>query len=461
MRHILLTFILSLIPLSAQAIIPLDVAAEFQLPQNPTLWEVQHWMDDESYGYAYIRHDTLYYAPRIGDPIRSFEFPQALIDSADWWGQDYEAIHLHRLASRPNTPILSLAMSINVNLFPSSDYDIYSLFYMFDLDLQELIYYHRQYSGNFSDADGWNSTQTTLSVESWPPPPAYPRRIYRLNRYSTDFEGPGTDRLVTSYRTAIFDVTQEDISLSRVSGMCDVIPESNGNLATLDCYREVTEYDEVYGSSAIGMYNDSSHVYSSLLVCNSGPPCLEHRPIAFSEAFGAPSYVSGNMVVNLESLTIVDTLDNMGEFSLRLYPGGPEMLWWDGGAENHALNPITGEEDTTDNILGGFKSVIKNSDGTGVMVYYESLSQPTNRIMMLRPSVCPQNLIITYLPQHNYIWLAWDPVPGATAYRVCRMFDYNEVGNCDDVFTVTTTATQFTIDPNRPQEFYTVSAVFE
>ncbi len=73
----------------------------------------------------------------------------------------------------------------------------------------------------------------------------------------------------------------------------------------------------------------------------------------------------------------------------------------------------------------------------------------------------PERLIITYLPQHNYIWLAWDPVPGATAYRVCRMFDYNEVGNCDDVFTVTTTATQFTIDPNRPQEFYTVSALFE
>ena len=122
MRHTLLIFLLSLLPLSAQATIPLELVAEFELLENAVSWDVQHWMDDSTFGWAALRHDTVFFVERLGAPIQAVRIDSSYLDSI---GHDrtpaYRYITLIRLDANIFTP--AVVVVANISNRDSSQYE--------------------------------------------------------------------------------------------------------------------------------------------------------------------------------------------------------------------------------------------------------------------------------------------------------------------------------------------------
>jgi hypothetical protein len=76
-RIFLLIIICALAAVPVRATIPLVEELSLQLPPC-TSWDVQHWMDTNTFGYAYLRADTVYWAAHVGDAVQTFAIPESL-----------------------------------------------------------------------------------------------------------------------------------------------------------------------------------------------------------------------------------------------------------------------------------------------------------------------------------------------------------------------------------------------
>jgi len=457
MPRVILLLIILCQATPSQAIIPLELVAEFDLPENVSLWDVQHWMDEESFGYAYIRNDTVYYVPRIGDSLQHFVIPQSLFDSTGWSGPTYQAMHIHRLAERPDAPILSL--SAEVSDWEWSDHLFYGFLLIYDLAAQELLYYNYDYSGHYSDSDGWNWHGESLWIESWPPPPAFSTRVYLQNRRVSDFEGPGTDRVETTFGTTIFRISEDTVAVRGVAGMFDIFPNSDGDLALLDVLIGYTEYGEDYGRVTAGLYADSIDSLRSTRICNF--PCIRQRPIAMESAFGGRSFVSDNQVVDLTTLSVVDTMTGFwATTSIRLAPRAAELLWCKDFSSYHGIEPETLDEDSTQALDGDERTVLTHFDGTGEIVLYEMENgYHTGNIFIYRPTSAPQNLTVTLAEDMSHFQLSWNHTLATNWYLVCRKRLPGSTV-CDDLISVLGTTAIFSFEPGLVYETFQVFSYY-
>ncbi len=478
MRHILLIFILSLIPLSAKAVIPLQLIAEVQLPAN-TAWDAQHFYDDSSVTTVWLnRRDTLFYDLGDGTGVHTLRLqPPDSIPAGFVFGH-YEYLVIFKDSASQTLP--SIAVSAK---FTNGPYRRLDLAFTIDLITGETI--SSAYEGSRLDVEQHHSEQRVLQRhEVWPPLPAVTQKMFLMREirtadYQTGIEVDSERNEITAYSVPSFerifnrdscsalatfpDAEQLEVVFAGGAWLysewsCDSVPDGY-------CY-----HNEHFRN--VHTINNESVTVCSVVSTNENPVYLYCYP---SVSIAAAKDESGGKYAIIDSVCYDANTGNVAwsdptrlpAFAGLNYPTPDQQMFFCKNINNtfNVYEPATGILfDETSPFYGLFHHALNLSGKLGELVTYTQLvGQPlaTVRFFRVFAATSPQNLIITYLPQHNYIWLAWDPVPGATAYRVCRMFDYNEVGNCDDVFTVTTTATQFTIDPNRPQEFYTVSAVFE
>ncbi|MBL0063179.1 MAG: hypothetical protein IPP40_17275 [bacterium] len=386
MRHILLFFILSLIPLSAQAIIPLDLVAEFNLPENTTAWDVQHWMDDSTFGWAALRRDTtVQYALRAEDEPLSFELPFALFDSANWSRQEFQAIHLMRLEARPNAPIIAISTEMAIN--SGGIIERFHMLHVFDLEEHDLLYYNRAFTGYYSDSQGWNYDQSTEQLSSWPPAPAFANAIYRQNRRVADLDAAGTNRLEITHWTRRFDIIDDSLYVSFHPGQFDFFSNTNGDLVFNNSLegQESDGSDDTYGEVSVEFYDAELNQTFERLICDT--PCLIATPCAINTNLNGRFVAIGNVLFSVPALETIDTIEWNCDFTLAIGQGNSEHVWSQHDDRFLVKDIVSNLRDSTTSIGGNFSRTIKHFSGDGEIAVNEVVNgSTTNRILVYKPN---------------------------------------------------------------------------
>lgn len=390
MRHILLIFILSLIPLSAQAIIPLDLVAEFNLPENTTAWDVQNWMDDSTFGWAAIVGDSILWQQDSGSPVNYCIIPTSLFTEGSIYRgfQQICILRTESFANRLTTAITAL------ETIEDGDVAIhYTFIVIVDLEDQTALSWERHYCGRCNPTTDGHCTQSTPTrLTAWPPPPAFASRIVTSYDDYDDYEGPGSDYHEWTSSVLVYEVDGANIRIIKGAslGYFDIFEGEIFDLAlSSNELRSTWDYD--YYSAHIGYYSSIADTVTAREICYGYEMCGTQRAIAYNLE-NAKLIIANSIIHDAVTFAEMDTLDFRPSFAMRPRAGDQSLLWTL-AEDKYVLHDIHGElVDSTTAIEGYNLETVKQLNGTGfinimlydprrVLIYepYGQVSSPENQ----------------------------------------------------------------------------------
>ena len=163
---------------------PLELVQTIQLPPN-VAWDVQHWMNDSTYGWACVQGDSVYYRLNLDDSTSA-----ALVNVEEGGGCEYGA---HRvLIFRSPTHMDEPTVGVMVRKICQPSILEYDLFAKLLLPTGETFGPVLEYLGNFEG--GCIRSGYFVSLFPWPPPPDTAQGIFHTRvTYRDCSEGAGDD----------------------------------------------------------------------------------------------------------------------------------------------------------------------------------------------------------------------------------------------------------------------------
>ncbi len=452
-QHTCLTAIFALLATISVTRGEIVLVEETQINIPTAVFDVQHWVDEDSWGYAFASADTIAYLPSVpgiaqtialGDSVEILKLKLIRlgpgIDNLGilaWWRSDVAPYgnHWHYVG------IVHLASGTI-----SGGYDV-----GYDLDI-----------------GWWRVTTGVISLVAWPPPPAVARWavsgsrvldvIWEMQRHEQFMTGGG-----------------------RTSNIVDgvLVPQSEGAtgyfvqpFADFESLRIVSSgyYDNFCYSS-----NCSFHYFRAEMCttpgglysfCNSDPYCHSgfcravslwngerYVVTADGELFDAETFEliwSGNFESNSSGL-LTARLDGSFDDRILMWNSSSHVFSVHRALPFHFLG-------TTSAVIGNFVDVLKSEtrhdrivtyDGTTVRIY-----RPEYDIAIPRR---PTQLTII-ATGNSMLELRWPPLSGAIAYRIYGSFLYDsEPGLIAEVPATTSSAM---VPASSERSFFTVSAVY-
>ena len=460
MLHILFALILFL-PLSARAVIPLETVAEFELPEDAVAWDVQHWMDDSTYGWAALRNDSVFYVTRMSETVQSVAIGESYLDSVTRDGPpDYTQILILGGAT-PSVIVVANISDHNASQWEDYEYDY---FLVLDLESGETSISFR--ITTFIDPDWlWTDWRYFVKMSAWPPPPMVTQSLRTLyaqhgvywSPYHTTDDGQfGEYSMVDGHSLLQTHATDYDF-----------FPGPDSRLALVNV-------ETRQGSSSSGFHVDLRRTLSSAdslfsrRLCYGGELDENGDPISCPRSwiFAATNsenerrMVYSNLQFDATDISVVSQLneDYSPEFAFnvegisgtllgRRMPDSTLRIW----------NLETTFEDTTTSCGAPDVRIVKDVDGIGTIVAYSNYS---DSVRVFRPVVGPRELILSYNPTVELLVLRWHSLPGASSYIVyrsqCPDGDFCE----QDSYSVADTSIALPLIQGINKEFFRVKAVF-
>lgn len=462
MRHISLIFLLSLIPLSAQAIIPLELVAEFELPENVTAWDVQHWMDDSTFGWAAVRNDTVFYVLRMGEAVQAVSIEESYLDSITRDGPpDYTQV-LILGGQSPRVIVVANILDHNASQWEDYEYDYYLVI---DLESGESNISFRRTT--YLDPDWlWTEWWYFSKMSAWPPPPLATQSVRTLyahhgiywSPYHTTDDGQfGENSIVDGHTLLQTHATDYDFFVGEGAGVALVNIENR--YGSSGYYRDVTTRRKLTAEDSL----------LSIGICTSHWTNEDENPIICpnSSVHGITSRTGERYVIFASQIFEATTLSLVSEFPPGYVPsfafgcnGMREDLLWDiqSGNRLRAWATDFSFEDTTTSYNATNLKLLRNRDGNGELIAF---SNDNDSIRVLKPSLVVKELVISSYPDEESIGLNWRSFPSATSYVVCRS-QFAEGDFCEqDAISVSDTFITLPLINGIDKEFFRVKAVFD
>ncbi len=471
MRHILLIFLLSLIPLSAQAIIPLELAAEFNLPENATAWDVQHWMDDSTFGWAALVEDTVYYQTQPEAPIL-FTVIDTDTFREDPWNPyvALEEIAIYKSPSRPeHLTVLGLAS-------PAWYIDQYDKIFCYDLTNNEYFGSVAEIPRNTEAGTCWSEYEHERLL-IWPSPPSVSESWSCQQHYARTCDGAGENGYWWSSRNSLYHIETSSLVVAIPGSSVDAFYDDNGiGFVFAGRHRYIWDCDCIDVPEAIcwGATNtrivgrfidslttrivDSSYTSGACSTNWSGGFPGRERVVAASNGENSRFFV-GLDCYNPQTFNPIYQLPEHPSFVLRCNIGAPDLVLcrssshrWDVyNVENGVLI------DSTDVLDDQVAYALHSPSRISELV---CLSPNPNSVRVYRPSVS-LDLTISFDDISSSIVLSWSPLPLATSYEVCRS-QQAEGDFCEqDIISVADTFLSLPLTNGINKEFFRVRALFE
>lgn len=159
---IILTLLLSAVP--SRAVIPLELVAEIQLPDSTVDWDVQHWMDDSTFGWVAATKDSVIYSTN-GTTTNAADFDYENPEAPAWRFVNVRIIKMPELLD--HVTFFSIMKDSSFR-----GYSFYRWAVMFDLEADTLL---RSW-GPWEDENNDNS-ESLVSLSAVPDLPSATRFV--------------------------------------------------------------------------------------------------------------------------------------------------------------------------------------------------------------------------------------------------------------------------------------------
>jgi hypothetical protein len=447
-KVLLLIAILTLTVLPARATIPLVLEQTLQLPPC-TSWDVQHWMDTNTFGYAYLRADTVYWAARVGDAEQAFEIPDSVYDPNMYENPDHIGVRVMRHSSTNGEPCV-LVTSSAARHDPDWTYFVAAFDVMTYqlLRRSELPALHNEYGG----ADEYVLRDLTL----WPPPPLF--STYLLVVWWDNYYYDRTGHTWSGERGQVWNLPLS--SSANREYICDgatIKPFANVNLPRFIVYNFLWD-------------NDQSHFYPYDIVHTE-----RHE---LRTLFGTTTLVDTNLntvwtqtdgdgtqrlIVDYRDGTRAlnpDTYDTLWYVPVHI---GGEVARLAGSVDERILHGQSVYDasngaylDNIGSMLGSLKNIIRLPDRNSEFVTYEDASRTVRVYTSLPPA--PNGITCAFIPETGILRLHWQATPGAVRYWI--YVSSTADGQYWPLDHVDASATSYDISPASPQRFFQVRAEY-
>jgi hypothetical protein len=467
--------VLVLVAFSAQAEIQMILKQSLFIPPCQS-WDVQHWMDEDSYGYAYLSRDTVYWAARIGDDLGFYVLPPDSVyfqfppGRYDYQYVSQKSVKLLHLLLSPNNPCAlvsgELAYGYDDEFAPlSCSKHIFTAINLSENDILSLAAIVGSAS-SFYPQD-WEENTRLYSFVLWPPPPQYSTSIMFI-RGTEGYETAmgGYSRYWGEGHVFYSDLT---------NGIFNPFRVCNGTT--------IQHFMDSASQQAVIFYYTYQHEYDS----GEPPPdddvYTERREI---KLFGPSTSDTTTHIIPLRSvLAQCDQSEtrrlivNFGGSTCALNPISFDTLWF---VSQHIADEIARFKNSPDERIlrrnGAAFDVYSASDGsfldrtsalTGALQYiirhpnresdFVTLENATRTVRIYTTALAPKDLTCYYSSDNHAVQLRWQGVEGATRYFVYTSAFAD--GPYQLVETIPAGTTTYTPVMDRDLRFYQVSAEFD
>lgn len=473
MRHTLLIFLLSFIPLSVHAIIPLELVAEFDLPQNAVSWDVQHWTDDSTFGWAAIVGDTIYYQTQPDAEIAFTVLDTDTFHDPPW--NPYVALEEIAIYKSPSRPDHLTVLGLATQGWNTIQYD---KVFCFDLT-------NNEYFGAFTDILRYYEAGTCWSeyereqLQVWPSPPAVTNYWSCQQHYSSTCDGAGENgywwgssndlhAVETSYLIASLQGSSVD-AFYNIDELGFVFAGRHRSIWYCDCIGEPGETCwTATNTRAIGNFIDTLTVQlveSSVVAgaCSTdwqsagGFPGRE-RVVAASNGENSKFFV-GLFCYNLQSFSPIYQLPEHPSFTLKCNIGAPDLVFCRTSSQRWNVYDVEFGTLLDSTTMLNDQAAYALHSPSRISELVCTGSNP-NSIRVYRPSIS-LDLSIFFDDVTSSVVLNWSSVPLATSYEVCRSQTADGDFCEHDIISAADTFLTLPLINGVNKEFFRVRTVFE
>ncbi|MBL0062143.1 MAG: hypothetical protein IPP40_11855 [bacterium] len=481
----------------SRAEIPLELIAEFQLPEGATAWDVQHWMDDSTFGWVAVVGDTIWYSAYFDSSPNWAVVPDSMIVAQISYNDcvEYEDYTIHppekvRIANvegePPGTTVVLLSRIHCMSPFGDYNYE-HSVTYGFSLPRSEMITTSvdvQTFAGDICYHGG--ETQTTYDqFDFWPRPPETSQWIIASGTTETWCDPTGTDGDSRYSSGFLFGLaTGSAIHL----GMHPVIPDWTG--LEFNCvglrHRDWVYYSEgqpwEMSFAAHSQFHDivagdtmfayalclEDTVYSGwdMFDIMQNSHCLDEMTTVARNASGDPfamfsgPFLQGACINTHTGDILWQVNDAATQFAADVVGTLADefLVWrsWQFDVYDLARGQIVGR---TSECAGQPVQIIERRERAPELLTFENATRIVRAYRFV-----PQwlDLTIAQASIGGQIILRWQPISSASGYDVCRNVDYSDdLCSGGDTFFTTDTMMVLMPLPGASKEFYRVVPLFE
>jgi hypothetical protein len=427
---------------SAYAEIPLDLVQSIQLPvgllQDPLRsWDVQHWSDDQSYGWAAIVDSHIVYTPNIQTPPQSFLVSDSLFPNA--WGDSWTPAIVHRairICRRPDADSsFCILLYTQVGYLYDNGYSDMHQNRINTLSLFDIPSVTRIFAAQFdayqasSGHDSYGRSATTNQIFCWPPPPLPALSIVVSQSYvvSNSYFTPMRTYYSTYGNVNVLDLAVYPPVLHG-SSRCEwatpfIRPNSYSIVGYANLYSrfwiyygdetQITSYKALTRVCMTPYTSTWDTTYYAAVITQTDGDGIGHliarssgntRTAALSESGSLELWANSTLAGDLYTARMADSPDE-------------RILTLQGSSQRFAVFSAANGQflDSTISMSGTLQFMIKRPAVKSEFVTFDS---PTRTIRIYKPGYGMTGVSCTYLPETDRIRLYWSPLPGATSYRI-------------------------------------------
>jgi hypothetical protein len=464
----ILIILCGLFVLPVRATIPLVEELSLQLPPC-TSWDVQHGVDTNTFGYAYLRADTVYWAARVGDAEQFLKLPPdsfychrfPLGCESGYVDHDISPWGI-RLLRHPLAPQHLWAIVQTNAFFRDDDYTWnYHYLLLYDLTIGQMADFI-SFDGGASIDGRWNRCSNLNDFTLWPSPPLVSTRLVISQYYSWSYDWHAGCAARSEYGRIIeSDLTSSPFTIREVC---------QGTQA------------RVFGSNYIERYAIMNYTYQWNNCDNIDTWHWMRTVRTLSPPTDTSDVSSDSNYVVLWTQTdgdgtqriIIDYYWRSGG-TIALNPDNGDTLWhmteaiggeaarFAGSADERILhgNAVYDASngtylDKTSSIRGSLRYVLRLPNRKSEFVTYEDGAHAV-RIYTSLPPV-PDGMTCRFIPETGMLRLRWHAEPSAVRYWIYASFTVD--GQYWPIDHVDASATSYDISPASPHRFFRVTAEY-
>ena len=430
-------FVFLLIASSVRAEYSLGKVAEFQLPVNDC-WDVQHWLDNDSYGWVTARGNQISYCLDINNPeVVTFEYIPELVPEYSEYNHHMDGHKQVRICGSVEGNPLPILVGTQVSFF-SGEETILNFSRLNVLSQEQILP-----SFNYILVYLWYSDcSNNISINDsyvWPPPPLMSNWFVVHGTYRKECDGLGTDWIIDNSIGSVYSLDESNTvyNLGFTGGSEPFAVFDSLIIAGEGHYKE---YDDMYGWHACHQTSRRYRTYfhsesvDSDTVCDENidyegincPPWWEGWaicgnpvwPVAQVDADGDRHVIdrAGDCYLITDNDYVLQwsnpELDGTYKYSATMDDSPDERLLVDRYDHFDVYDASDGTLlGAMSNLQGCYKFVMKQPDRASEFVAIDS----RRVVRIYKPSI---GLTLHVLPNSNSLRLNWHPVAGAASYTV-------------------------------------------
>lgn len=457
--------------LLARAEIPLELIAEFELPPGTGAWDVQHWMDDSTFGWvAAVGREEIQYETRLGGGVETVSFGDTLCNETYDDNFEFDVV---RAVAIVKGAVDSARFAVEGEISNGFWMETYPVIVIWDGNNE------RCRGSLVPSCDFLPGNWRSLGLYSWPPPPAVSTHLVSAIEWDYFCDGTGADPHEFGGRAQVMDLDSlRSVYIRPAKGV--------KHFFGLDF-----EFGSV-GQKRLTIYDDTPPYDHDILInlrtiATLGPDGLDMDTLCYERFDVDPD--SEFMSTCEWTSTTLCAVDRYG--NKKIVAGGNcfdgdshELLWGiDGFEANHVVCRGAAEGqvllrqfgnrftihaledgriiDESQDVIGDVVRVLDTGECPNEIISEQREGSITTiRVYKLLPY--ETQLVISIAPLGDQILLSWNSLPSASHFQVCRNLEYS--GDlCSDGEVYVTTDTTMVLTPwaGAAQEFYCVEPVFE